>query len=335
MNIALIYCIYLVLLLTILELIFEVLYETKTVENTIDINITTSIKGIAILLITISHIAGLGGTRIFTPLGGIGVSIFLFFSGYGITLSAEKKGVKCFWIKRIIGVYVPYVIIALLISITSYEYNLFDFFRSIVFVKSIVPYSWYLIYLSFWYLVFWLSFKYDKKQLYVISGAILISFFLMPEIMAEQSLSFPMGMLYAMKKTELYKKNNFKRSVGLFIIGVLFLAIKQIPKVRTAYEPIMKLIQLCIKLPLALFVIFVSFYILKKYCLDSLRIIGKYSFEIYLIHGYILLMLEQVIYVNNLIGILTFIVLTGGLSIAFNHVYRRFKVTILNKASAI
>lgn len=45
------------------------------------------VKGIAILLVIISHIGNFSGKTWFTPLGGIGVAIFLFCSGYGVMSS--------------------------------------------------------------------------------------------------------------------------------------------------------------------------------------------------------------------------------------------------------
>lgn len=49
---------------------------------------TTACRAIAATGIIISHIAG---NRIFTPLDGIGVSIFLMLSGYGVNESYKRK----------------------------------------------------------------------------------------------------------------------------------------------------------------------------------------------------------------------------------------------------
>lgn len=53
------------------------------------------LKGIAILVVMIGHCGNNSGVTWFTPLGGIGVAIFLFCSGYGIecSLSANRGGV--------------------------------------------------------------------------------------------------------------------------------------------------------------------------------------------------------------------------------------------------
>jgi peptidoglycan/LPS O-acetylase OafA/YrhL len=53
---------------------------------------STIYKGIAILLIITCHFMGRfgHGIRVFTPLGGIGVAIFLILSGYGMNESWNK-----------------------------------------------------------------------------------------------------------------------------------------------------------------------------------------------------------------------------------------------------
>ena len=41
---------------------------------------------------------------------GVGVSLFLILSGYGIELSVKKNGLNKFWIKRFFRVLVPYIL---------------------------------------------------------------------------------------------------------------------------------------------------------------------------------------------------------------------------------
>lgn len=53
-------------------------------------------KGVAILAVILCHLMGTfgGGTTLFTPLGGIGVSIFLMLSAYGLNESYNRGGVS-------------------------------------------------------------------------------------------------------------------------------------------------------------------------------------------------------------------------------------------------
>ena len=56
---------------------------------------TDIMKGFAILCIVMCHMMGTfgGGIVYFTPLGGIGVSIFLILSAYGLNESWSRGGV--------------------------------------------------------------------------------------------------------------------------------------------------------------------------------------------------------------------------------------------------
>lgn len=59
---------------------------------------TNIYKGVAILLVIICHV-GNDFTRLFTPLGGIGGAILLILSGYGLTCSYARNGLKDYWKK--------------------------------------------------------------------------------------------------------------------------------------------------------------------------------------------------------------------------------------------
>lgn len=76
---------------------------------------TTILKGIAILMVVVGHIGqAIPGLRVFTPLGATGVGVFLVCSGYGIEKSFEKGGRYKYWYKRIVNVWLPYVIMELI-----------------------------------------------------------------------------------------------------------------------------------------------------------------------------------------------------------------------------
>ena len=69
---------------------------------------TNQLKGIAIMMVIFSHIGYFldSGKTFLYPLsvaGGVGVNIFLFLSGYGLTLSELKHhhGILGFYLKRL------------------------------------------------------------------------------------------------------------------------------------------------------------------------------------------------------------------------------------------
>lgn len=65
------------------------MFANKTEDTFLGRNSSDIMKGIAILCVVICHFMGTygQGIRIFTPLGGIGVSIFLILSAYGLNES--------------------------------------------------------------------------------------------------------------------------------------------------------------------------------------------------------------------------------------------------------
>lgn len=54
---------------------------------------TNICRGVAAIIIVFQHVAGGFGVRYLTPLGGIGVAIFLILSGYGLNESFKRKGI--------------------------------------------------------------------------------------------------------------------------------------------------------------------------------------------------------------------------------------------------
>ena len=118
------------------------------------LNETNMLKGFGILLVVISHV-GNNFTRLTTPLGGIGVAIFLILSGYGLTISCEKNQLKDFWKKRITGVWIPYVIVESFVLIFSGGISLEKFILDITLIEPQYCFGWYLNYLLIWYTIFW------------------------------------------------------------------------------------------------------------------------------------------------------------------------------------
>ena len=69
--------------------------------SVLDLSSTSVYRGYAILIIMLCHVTGSWNFVGFTPLGGIGVAMFLFLSGYGLNES---------WKKKVLRVIFPYVL---------------------------------------------------------------------------------------------------------------------------------------------------------------------------------------------------------------------------------
>lgn len=128
-------------------------------------------KGLAIIMVILSHFAEwwswfyplegnaelvrLGASK----LGPYGVAVFLLFSGYGLTKSAgdERIGIR-FILKRVTGVYIPYLILVFLIEVLSDSMHSWHDFVDILDGNDF----WYMTVLFLFYIAFmvlWLAFK--------------------------------------------------------------------------------------------------------------------------------------------------------------------------------
>ena len=250
-------------------------------------------RGVAILLVLLCHMVGTffnGRVVCFTPLGGIGVAIFLMLSAYGLNESYIKHGLTNWWRKRLIAVWIPYFIIECSFYWTFHEWNFWDFFKDITFIKPLYQNGWYLNYLAVCYIMFYLimSNSLTRKHKIVFWGVLsIVSFLVLSPIRAEQSFSFFAGVILSEKKEKL-KKLNWKTGSILIIFSVAFLVLKQTSVIRNAPPLIYNLVQLMIKLPCGIGVCGWIISINKKLNLKFLDLVGKISYELYLVHGYVL-----------------------------------------------
>ena len=256
---------------------------------------TNYARGLSILMVLVCHVAAVmlpqSIARLMTPLGGIGVAVFLIISGYGNNESYLKRGTKDFWKKKLLSVVVPYVVAFLVYqAIVGLFFDFNGLIRAFFTIDS--TYYWYIGYQILWYFVFYLA-VILKKNLpfkYTILGtAAVLSFVFFNEIRAEQSFSFLLGVLLSDFKEIKSKVQNVFVVVSMLIIGIACLAIKQLPFIRSANGLLMNLVQLCIKLPLGIFILLFIGWVMK---LSFMRIFkklfaisGNCSYEIYLAHS--------------------------------------------------
>lgn len=256
---------------------------------------TKVMKGVAILAVMLCHLMGKfgGGTTLFTPLGGIGVSIFLMLSAYGLNESYIGGGYKSWWKKRIIAVFIPYFLIQCILYWPFHQFNIMDFILDVTLISPQYHNGWYLNYLLACYIAFYLVIRVPfltKHKINVFVVLSVASFFVLREIKAEQALSFLTGIVLSeYKESELTRNRlNWKTGILFLIIGIAALAIKQTDFIRNADQIIYNFVQLLIKLPCGLGLCLITILIAKKLNLIIFAIIGAISYELYLVHGYVL-----------------------------------------------
>lgn len=279
----------------VLLLIVIILFDFYKRRNIISLDFmskdfTLIIKGIAIIMVILSHVSNLLGYRYLAPFGGAGVTLFLIVSAYGLEFSYQKNGLKNFWRKRILAVMVVYWLIRIINYVLNIgKYNLSNIILDLTLIKPLNPNGWYMTYIAFCYVVFYFVTKFikeDTKRYFTLLIVYLLTTLLSNELWVEQFLSFPMGLL-------IYKYRNHnvvsQKRCLFFLIGFMtFFIIKQLPIIRYLPINIIWFIQMVYKLLLAMFIvnfvnIFYSKFNLLKYGVLNIGII---SYELYLIHGY-------------------------------------------------
>lgn len=258
-------------------------------------------RGIAALLVISQHVTNTYGVRYLTPLGGVGVAIFLISSGYGLNESYKKKReTGGYWPKKLVRVLLPYLmIIAAMWVISTLLENEF-----------VCPQYWYIRFVFFWYIIFYLLIAIPGvyKWRYLILGIAAIYVLVQGNyLQSEQAVSFLMGVLISdVGNKEIAKRIKSFRLMPLLFAGLFLLVAKQIPAIRALDGTLIwYIIQMIMKINLALFVIaFVyKFQLFARHKL--LAVIGDISYEFYLVHIQLLFLLEV-----RIAGLLIFLVIT-------------------------
>lgn len=177
--------------------------------NLLSFEITNILRGIAIMLVILAHIGGNMGTNLLTPLGGTGVAIFLFLSGYGLNEAFKKKGVKDFWKNRIIKVFIPYFILITIISLFEKDFSIKEYILDILGIKTSY---WYIAFLLRQYIIYYITTRFFYRyRLYILFVISFIFVFTLPNIEAEQAFSFYLGLF----SSEYYSKvsHNLKNNM--------------------------------------------------------------------------------------------------------------------------
>lgn len=288
--------IYIFLMLVVSTIVLPTLFIPKMQFEWLDRRHTSTCKGVAVICILIGHFTGLFAisiARIFTPLGGIGVAMFLIISGYGLSESYKKNQLKGFWRKRLFGFWFPYFLIETIMILAIKHVTFLDYLLDITFIKPIYQYGWYLGYQMIWYIIYFMVMSIPNSRKHAICVFIIISlimFFTFSEIRAEQSLSFVFGVLLSQRDIKKYL--SWKYVLVFLSIGLMFLTVKQIPVVRSSPQFFYNAIQLMIKLPCAIALLGGTFLTRQKFNYGSLGGVGIYAYEIYLVQGWIFPIIE-------------------------------------------
>lgn len=261
-------------------------------------NTTDVCKGIAILIIMLSHIGNEFGVRYLTPLGSLGVGIFLCLSAYGLEISTHKSGLKGYWIKRILTAWLPYAlteIIGVILCVTPEYANLriYDMALDLLLIRTIHPFGWYMQCLFLYYIAFYLShriFNGNKIWKYaVLSIAAIGMFVFFRSLFKQQLFAFIAGVIIA-DHTKLREKiNSPLNGVIAFVFGVVCLILRQTHYVRQLkwiYESLFAFQVVLIAMGVIILVGWLCANT-KTVFYEVALSLGVISYEVYLYHGWV------------------------------------------------
>lgn len=196
-------------------------------------------------------------------------------------------------------------------------------------IRPLYHHGWYLQYLFLWYVIFFTIRRtplFDSHRILLFSIISVILFSSLQGIKAEQSLSFLLGVILSEKRRLQEKVFRLRYGLILFGFGVVCLAAKQVPVIRTTPRTIINLVQLGIKLPIG-----VGLMILVKLSIGQMKhiqsllwAVGTISYELYLIHGYVLQFVPV-----SFFGAVVFVILTSCISMLLWYVIKCFKPLLL------
>lgn len=273
---------------------------------------TQILKGLAILMVIVEHLGQVLHITALNPLGPIGVCLFLFVSGYGLSCSYKKNGRNKYFSKRILKVYIPYLVSIAIFSIWSY------FIGKTLTVKAIFSYAilkelpqgsfWYLQLLFYWYMVFYfLTFLFDNEK--VLATALCVATFVITvysgfnRLYVWQFASFPAGIIISKNKQMTFKIPKNIRGALLLTVSVIMVILKKTQYVEAHELGVADtILQIGITWCLSLLMFCVTEHLKRKKALEKLILaIGSVSYELYLAHVLPLDWLKQQVTTKNLL----------------------------------
>ncbi|WP_026889107.1 acyltransferase family protein [Clostridium beijerinckii] len=289
---------------------------------------TTVLKGVAMVLVLVSHIGGYGYNIAVThPLGAIGVCIFLIVSGYGLNESIKRKGRKCYFKNRIKRVMIPYWIVILIsyITLSFSKDTILNLIQYMFLLKLPEGSYWYIEFILCWYVFFYfisLIKNRNKKALVMIVVAIIFSLLnLSDRVYVWQIVSFPIGVIISDYADTIYKMSLKAKKATIFIpliVLVISVIIKKMPFVENNELGFTDtLCQITLSLSAGIFIVIIMYilYDLKVWKITSY--IGEISYELYLVHP---LLLSIIIKNSSAIFLSIFIISTILLSVSLNKI---------------
>ncbi|WP_117879535.1 acyltransferase family protein [Aureibaculum luteum] len=302
---------------------------TQRIKGNFGKDISTMLKGLLAVGIVLHHLAEKTNVifiiDFFKYLGSPIVSIFFFISGYGLLnslLIKKSNYLNTFLKKRFTTLLTPFLLAIFTFQICAYidnqSININLIFKNLITgnTDSLLPFSWYIFTIIFFYSIFYIVFK--TKQGALLYGIFIILFLSITYVIVLKyfnygdwwylsTFGFITGFFIKYFENLIDKKMlNFKYILLIVVIILLLIPILGV----------YSYLSMCLY-PIATFLFLKQFYFPRN---KSLLFLGKISYEIYLIQGLSIFFLRgnHIFITNDYLYIILTIIITIPLAIILN-----------------
>jgi len=319
-NIIVIICLIAVFLLTLRKTQHTDIFPVPT---------TQELKGLGILTVVFAHFAYMLVTNAdflypLSIIAGVGVDLFLFMSGYGLSVGMLKKPMPVleFYKRRLIKIFIPFWIALIIIFVADILFLNIDYSFSYI-LQSLLGWFptargygdvnspfWYITWMIMFYALYPIFFSVKRPWLTALilaTIATLIGVYNPFDLQDNwlhrlHTLAFPMGIVCAwLLRKEKDKENklvtfltNFRNNskgiaryivIGLMLVAVVYFSLRSNAGHWPTLTALLKQGYFVDQIMcLIIMLAFIVIFSLKKLDNKFLAIFGLYSYEVYLIH---------------------------------------------------
>ena len=341
--------------IVILLLITLLLYLLPQNKEYLNVKSTSGLRGFLALGIIFHHISPLvktgEGFSNFSYMGTYIVSIFFFLSAYGLYVQNESREnyLDNFLVKRLSKIIVPFFIISLIYMFYRFvNGQLIDlnFFINLFKQGSTIIYNgWFVDIIILMYIFFYLSFKFfQNKFLSIVFNTIFIICYICLAIKLGYNfwwynsvLAFAIGLIWAKNQNKIDRFLEKYYFIVIVLVTVLLF-------VSHRYDILLKYLHiedsysyaLAANLDNIIFTIYFIIVFLKKINFSNvyLNLIGRISFELYMIHGLVISMLAK-IFVSSRVNDVLFTLFVLIISLILAWIVNKIDKRIIQKVSLI
>ena len=317
-------------LIVIAVLIAVVLFTFKRAKHTdlFPVSVTQELKGLGILTVVFAHFAYMLVTNAdflfpLSIIAGVGVDLFLFMSGYGLTVGMLKKPLPIFefYKRRVIKIFIPFWVAIILIFAANAIFldihytvpymiqSLLGWFPTAEGFNDVNSPFWYITWMMMFYILFPLVFSTKRPWLSAIILSVIATLIGVynPLEMGDNwlhrlhTVAFSLGIIFAWLLFETKDKENklvvylkeFRNKAKFtpYIVIALMLGVVVYMSLHTTANHWPTLTAILGKgyfvdqlTSIVIMFAFIVIFSLKKFDNKFLSIYGLYSFEVYLIH---------------------------------------------------